>query len=104
MLLIRETFNCKPGKVRPMVDKFLKMSSINEKAGLGRMRVMTDFVGPNYWTIVCEFEVASMSDFEEMMAGKGMTEDVSKQLEEVFKDYHDLVDRGRREVFKIEGT
>jgi hypothetical protein len=38
------------------------------------------------------------------MAGKGMTEEMSKQFEEIFKDYHDLVDHGRREVFKIEGT
>ena len=42
MLLIREIMYCKPGKVRPMVDKFLKMSSLNEKAGYGKVRVMTD--------------------------------------------------------------
>jgi hypothetical protein len=38
MLLIREIMHCKPGKVRPMVDKFLKMSALNEKAGGGKMR------------------------------------------------------------------
>ena len=25
MYLVREIFNCKPGKVRPMVDKFIAM-------------------------------------------------------------------------------
>ena len=45
MLLIREIMYCKPGKVRPMIDKFLTMSKLNEKAGYGKMRVMTDFGG-----------------------------------------------------------
>ena len=102
MLVIREVFYCKPGKVRPMVEKFLKMSEINEKAGLGKFRVMTDFAGERYWTIVSEIEVPNMSEFEEMMAGKGMTEDIMKQYEEIMKDYHDLIDHGRREIYKIE--
>ena len=102
MLLIREVFYCKPGKVRPMVEKFLKMSAINEKAGLGKFRVMTDFAGERYWTIVSEIEVPNMTEVEEMMAGKGMTEDIMKQYEEIMKDYHDLIDHGRREIFKIE--
>ncbi len=102
MLLIREIFYCKPGKVRPMVDKFLKMSSLNEQAGWGKIRVMTDFAGERYWTIVSEMEVPSMQEFEDMMAGKGMTEEIGKQFEEIMKDYHDLVDHGRREIYKIE--
>ena len=59
MLLIREIMHCKPGKVRPMVDKFVTMSKLNEKAGWGKMRIMTDFAGERYWTIVAEFEVES---------------------------------------------
>jgi hypothetical protein len=35
MLLIRELMYCKPGKVRPLVDKFLKMSALMEKKGMG---------------------------------------------------------------------
>ena len=103
MLLIREIMYCKPGKVRPMVDKFLKMSSLNEKAGYAKMRVMTDFAGERYWTIVADFEVESMSQFEAMMKGEGMSEELGKEFEKVMEGYHDLVEYGRREVFKIEG-
>ena len=103
MLLIREIMHCKPGKVRPMVDKFLKMSSLNEKAGWGKMRVMTDFAGERYWTIVADFEVESMSQFEGMMRGEGMSEELGKQFEKVMEGYHDLVEYGRREIYKIEG-
>ncbi len=103
MLLIREIMYCKPGKVRPMVDKFLAMSKLNEKAGLGKMRVMTDFCAEQYWTIVSEFEVQSMDAFEAMMRGEGITPEMNKEFEKLMEGYHDLVVSGRREVFKIEG-
>ena len=104
MLLIREVMYCKPGKVRPMVDKFLTMSKLNEKLGMGKMRVMTDFCAERYWTIVSEFEVESLQAFEEMMQGKGMTEEDGKEFEKIMAGYHDLVEHGRREIYKIEGT
>jgi hypothetical protein len=103
MLLIREIMHCKPGKVRPMVDKFVAMSKLNEKAGWGKMRVMTDFVGERYWTIVSEFEVESMKDFEAMMKGEGMSPEIGKEFETIMEGYHDLVEWGRREVYKLEG-
>jgi hypothetical protein len=43
MYMIREVFYCKPGKVRPMVEKFLAMSKLNTKLGMPAMRIMTDF-------------------------------------------------------------
>jgi len=103
MLLIREVFHCKPGKVRPMVDKFLAMSKLPGSEGMGRMRVMTDFCGERYWTIVSEFEVPSMEAFEEMMKGTGMTEQAAKEMEKIMEGYHDLIDSGHREIYKIEG-
>ena len=103
MLLIREIMYCKPGKVRPMVEKFLAMSKIMEKSGMGKMRVLTDFSAEQYWTIVSEMEVKSMGEFEQMMSGQGQSEEDTKAFENLMKGYHDLVDRGRREVWKIEG-
>ena len=102
MLLIREIMYCKPGKVRPMVDKFLAMSKINEKLGMGKMRVMTDFCAERYWTIVSEFEVPSMQAFEKMMA-MDQPPEVMKEFDTIMKGYHDLIEYGRREVYKIEG-
>jgi hypothetical protein len=106
MLLIREVMYCKPGKVKPMVEKFVAMSKLNEKAGMGKMRVMTDFCAEQYWTIVAEFEVASLQALEDMMSGKGpnqLSADAMKEMEQLMVGYHDLVLKGRREIFKIEG-
>jgi hypothetical protein len=103
MLMIRELMYCKPGKVRPMVEKFLAMSRISEAAGQGKMRVMTDFCAERYWTIVCEFEVESMQAFEAMMRGEGQSAEAMKEMERLMEGYHDLVEFGRREVYRIEG-
>ncbi|MGH7664265.1 MAG: hypothetical protein ACRENI_08250 [Gemmatimonadaceae bacterium] len=103
MLLIREVMYCKPGKVRPMVEKSLAMAKLSAKHGQGRMRIMTDFCAERYWTIVTEYEVPSMQAFEEMMQGQGMTPEVAKEFDAVMQGYHDLVDHGRREIYKIEG-
>jgi hypothetical protein len=103
MFLIRDIFNCKPGKVRPMVDKFIAMGKLGEKVGMPRMRIMTDFCAEQYWTVVSEMEVPSLQAFEEMMTNpQGSAEDM-KQFEEIMKDYHELVDHGRREIYRLEG-
>lgn len=104
MFLIREIMYCKPGKVRPMVEKFLKMSKVSERMGLPPMRVMTDFTAERYWTIVAEMEVTDLDAFEKMVSGapQGSPEDL-KEFDEIMKGYHDLVDWGKREIYKIEG-
>ena len=103
MYLIREVMYCKPGKVRPMVEKFTAMGKLSEKLGMPRMRVMTDFCAERYWTIVSEMEVADLADFERMMASPQGSDADLKQFEEIMKGYHDLVDYGKREIYKIEG-
>jgi hypothetical protein len=60
MYVIREVVNCKPGKVRQMVEK--------------------------------------IDDFFAMEQSLMANETLRKTL----ADYHDLVDRGRREVYRIE--
>jgi hypothetical protein len=103
MLLIREIMYCKPGKVKPMVEKFMAMNKLSGKGGMPKMRVMTDFCGERYWTIVAEMEVNSLEEFDQMNQGTGMSEEVGKEMEKLMQGYHDLVDYGRREIYKIEG-
>ncbi len=99
MVLIREIFFCKPGQVRPMVEKFKAMSALTEKMGFGKSRIMTDLSAERYWTVVSEWEVKSLGAFEEMMKDPSMQ---SKEFEAIMKDYHNLVESGRREIYTIE--
>ena len=104
MYLIREIMYCKPGKVRALLDKFKTMQSMGERAGMPKMRVMTDVSADRYWTLVSEMEVESLDKFLSSMGTPqpGQSADDMKKMQEVMKDYHDLVDFGRREIYKIE--
>jgi hypothetical protein len=103
MFIVRDIMYCKPGKVRAMTDKFLAMSRMNEKMKMPKMRIMTDFCAEQYWTVVSEMEVADLGEFEKMMSDMQGSEEDKKQFEEIMKGYHDLVDHGKREIYKIEG-
>jgi hypothetical protein len=98
MQLIREVFFCKPGQVRPLADKFKAMNKVMERMGLGKARIMTDLSAERYWTLVLEFEVKSLGDFEKMMSDPAQ----AKEMELVMKGYHEHVDSGRREIYNIE--
>jgi hypothetical protein len=87
--------------VRPLVEKFKAMARLSEKVGMGKMRLMTDVSAERYWTLVSEMEVESMQAFEQMNAPQGSEADM-KEFEKIMTGYHDLVDYGRREVYKIE--
>ena len=102
MLMIREIMYCKPGKVRPLVEKFVAMDKIGQRSGMPKMKVMTDFSAERFWTVIAEMEVPSIEAFEKMMSPEGMSEADTKEFENIMKGYHDLVDYGRREIYKIE--
>jgi hypothetical protein len=98
MYLVRDIMYCKPGQVRQMVEKFVTLSGLTQKMGMGTMRVMTDFSAERYWTVVAEMEVQSLEEFS-AMSRKSME---NPEFQGVMKGYHDLIDHGRREIYVIE--
>ena len=66
MYVIREVLHCKPGKVRPMVDKFKTISGVLTEMGQGPLRLLTDVSGEPFWTIVAEATVEKIEDFFSM--------------------------------------
>ena len=98
MYVVREVPHCKPGKVRPMVEKFRAISRALTELGHEPLRLLTDVSGGPFWTIVAEARVDSMDQFfsveQQLMA--------QEALQKVMADYHDLVESGRREVYRIE--
>lgn len=101
MYLVRDIMYCRPGKVRPLLDKFKAMAKLGEKMGWGKMRLLTDVCAERYWTLVTEFEVPDLKTFEDMNAMQGSPEDM-KEMERLMSGYHDLVDHGKREIYRIE--
>jgi hypothetical protein len=98
MFLVRDIMYCKPGQVRPMVQKFLALDKLGRQVGLGPMRVMTDVCAERYWTVVSEMEIESIETFTEL-SRKSME---MKEFQEAMKGYHDLIVEGRREIYQLE--
>lgn len=98
MYVIREIMNCKPGKVRPLMEKFRALSNAVEEAGREGFRLLTDVSGEPFWTMVLETEVKRVEDFFELEEQLMADDDVR----EAMAGYHDLVDSGRREIYRVE--
>ena len=98
MYVIREVLNCKPGKVRQMVEKFRNISTVLKEMGQEPMRLLTDVTGEPYWTIIAEAKVERIDDFFAMEK----TLMSNETLRTTMADYHDLVASGRREIYRIE--
>jgi hypothetical protein len=98
MYVVREVLHCKPGQVRQMVEKFRAISTALTKLGHQPLRLLTDVTGQPFWTIVAEANVETIDQFfsveQQLMA--------DETLQKAMADYHDLVDSGRREVYRIE--
>jgi hypothetical protein len=98
MYVIREVLHCKPGKVRQIVEKFRSISTVMKELGHEPLRLLTDVAGEPFWTIVAEAKVATIDDFF-AMEQQIMSNEV---LRKTMADYHDLVDSGRREIYRLE--
>jgi hypothetical protein len=98
MYVIREVLHCKPGKVRQMLEKFRAISEVMRGMGQEPLRLLTDATGAPFWTIVAEAQVKAVDDFfameHQLMA--------NETLRKTMADYHDLVDSGRREIYRVE--
>ena len=98
MYVIREVLHCKPGKVRQMADKFRAISNALQEMGHEPMRLLTDVTGEPFWTIVAEAKVEKIDDF--FAVEQKLTAD--ERVREAMADYHDLVESGRREIYRVE--
>ena len=98
MFIVRDIMHCKPGQVRPMIQKFLALSKLVQKMGFGPMRVMTDVSAERYWTVVAELEVPNLAEYVQ----KTRESMEMKEFQDRMKGYHDLIDTGRREIYQLE--
>jgi hypothetical protein len=98
MYVIREVLHCKPGKVREMVERFRAISHAITEMGHEPMRLLTDVTGEPFWTIVAEARVEKIDDF--FAVEQRLT--ANESVRQVMADYHDLVESGRREIFRVE--
>jgi hypothetical protein len=90
---------CKPAHAKPMVESFKLMVAATAKAGFKvNQRIMTDVAAERYWTVVMEMEVENLDIPDQIM--KKVSE--NPEIQKTMKDYHDHIESGRREIYKLE--
>ncbi|MDP3900071.1 MAG: hypothetical protein Q8Q23_03245 [bacterium] len=98
MYVVREVFTAKPGQAGKLAKLFKKTLASQAQA-----RVLTDLIG-NYNTVVMEFMVASLADYEKLLAdyksGK-LTEGIDQTTAEEMSRYSEMYQSGRREVLQV---
>jgi hypothetical protein len=98
MIMVRAVMNCKPGKVGELVKKFKAVNGVMQEMGLKPFRIFSDVSGEQFWTLVLEREYESLGEYQrlesEVMA--------DERFGAVLAGYHDLVQQGRREMYKVE--
>ena len=67
MIVVRNIFRLKFGKAREAVAAWKEGVAIAERAGIrrGTWRLLTDLVGPDFYTLVVEGTYASVTEFEQ---------------------------------------
>lgn len=97
MYVVRDVFQCKPGKAKYVAEMFKRtIPSMEKLDGFTNCRVMVDSVA-GYWTVVLETEVESFAAFEGHMGSFSSRPEVQEAL----KGYMELVEGGHREIFRI---
>jgi hypothetical protein len=96
MFVVRNVFQCKPGKAGELAERFRRMVPLIEKQGAGTARVLVDTVA-SFWTVVFEIEVPDLATYERASSER----DASAEMRDAMAGYMDLVEGGHREVFRL---
>lgn len=98
MVMVREVLSCKPGRVGELVEKFKALGEVMEEMGLEPFRIYTDVAGEHFWTLVLQREYESVDDMTAVEARVMSDERAGTAMD----GYHDLVVRGRREIYTVQ--
>jgi hypothetical protein len=100
MIQIRDVLNVKFGKIDQAIDLFSQLSTpASEKIVMGHhFEVLTDITGEMY-TLVNEFVVESMTEFEAMR----QKQFAQPEFEDWYKQFQLFVEGGRRDYYTAEG-
>ncbi len=99
MVLVRNVFRLKFGKAKEAVEFWKQGASALAKQNFSKtpVRILTDFAGANFYTLVMESTHDSVGDYEHA-ASKLMNNDDWKKS---YQNFVPLVESGHREIFNV---
>jgi hypothetical protein len=99
MIVSRDVFQVKFGEAQKAISVWKEGLDLFKKLGVknNNWRMLTDFAGDNFYTLILESEYDSLADYEETM-GKIMGNGDWKKW---YQKFLPLADSGRREILKV---
>ena len=97
MIIVRDIFRIKFGQTKEAIALWKQARAVNKKLGYGQsMRMLTDFVGLPYYTVVLEASFESTAQFEKAI------HDVTGNAEwrAIYQKIVPLTESGHREILK----
>jgi hypothetical protein len=97
MLIVRDIFQLHFGKAREALGLLKEIKPHMDAMGFPAFRVLTDYVGAEYYTLILEVEAETLADFEAMLAKE--TQDPEWRV--WYAKFSLLCRSGKREVLRI---
>jgi len=96
MIIVHDTFVCKPGNASKMAKLFKEVMAGNKEL----VNIMTDMTG-QYNRVIMVSQYENMTAYEKMMEGyMNPTEEQKKKFSKM-EGYTDMYQTGSREIFKV---
>jgi len=98
MIIIHETFICKPGQASKLAKMFKEILDLDDNNKV--ISILTDLVGDfNKVVLVSHYE--SLTDYERNWEEEMKNAKKMKEMEKIMKDYHDTFLTGKREIYRV---
>ncbi len=100
MIVVHDTFVCKPGNASKMAKLFKEVMGGNEKEERKQIAVMTDMTG-QYHRVIMASWYESLSAYEEKMKAMENPTPEQKAQWEKMGNMQDMYTSGSREIYKV---
>ncbi|HTM93238.1 MAG TPA: NIPSNAP family protein [Flavisolibacter sp.] len=96
MIIVHDTFVCKPGNASKLAKLFKEVMSDNDEL----VHIMTDMTGQyNRVIMVSQFE--NLTAYEESWKKYMEDSEEMRKMQEAMKGYHDMYLAGSREIYQV---
>lgn len=96
MIIVHDTFICKPGNASKMAKMFKEIMSGNSEF----VHIMTDLTG-QYNRVIMVSKYDSLSAYEQNFEKYMKDAEVMKKMKEAMAGYHDMYQTGSREIYQV---
>ena len=96
MIIVQDTFICKPGNASKLAKKFKAAMSDNTEL----VNIMTDMTG-QYNRVVMVSQYENLTAYEQSWQKMQADAAAMKKMEEAMAGYHDMYVSGSREIFQV---